>query len=86
MSLTKDVESLIDRQLDRWPDAAANYAALAGVKVKEFDVDGMCFKVQFNPARAVSLTIIQKGMSGYHVLFSKQMMFEEPTKSYPESH
>lgn len=54
MSLTKDVESLIDRQLDRWPDAAANYAALAGVKVKEFDVDGMCFKVQFNPARAVS--------------------------------
>lgn len=34
--------------------AAANFAALDGVEVKELDVDGMHIKVQFNPARAVS--------------------------------
>lgn len=54
MSLGKEVENLIDRQLKEWPAAAANYAALADVKVKELEVDGMHFKVQFNPARAVS--------------------------------
>ncbi len=54
MSLSKDVERLIEEQLQEWPAAAANYAALADVKVKEFVVDGMKFKVQFNPARAVS--------------------------------
>lgn len=54
MSLRNDVENLINEQLQQWPAAADNYAALADVKVKEFDVDGMHFKVQFNPARAVS--------------------------------
>lgn len=34
--------------------AAGNFEALKGVKVKEFDVDGMTVKVQFNPARIVS--------------------------------
>lgn len=34
--------------------AAGNFAALADVRVKDLDVDGMHFKVQFNPARAVS--------------------------------
>ena len=34
--------------------AAGNFAALANVEVKEFDLDGMHFKVQFNPARIVS--------------------------------
>lgn len=41
-------------QLAAWPMAAANFEALAGVKVKELDVDGMPFKVQFNPARIAS--------------------------------
>lgn len=34
--------------------AAANFEALGGVKVKELDVNGMPFKVQFNPARMAS--------------------------------
>lgn len=34
--------------------AAGNFAALADVRVKDIDVDGMLVKVQFNPARAVS--------------------------------
>ena len=34
--------------------AAGNFAALGNVEVKEFDLDGMPFKVQFNPARIVS--------------------------------
>ncbi len=48
------VSELINEQLANWPQAAENYAALRDVKVKDFDVDGMRFKVQFNPARAVS--------------------------------
>jgi len=54
MGLSKNVESLIKEQLRQWPAAAGNYAALTDVKVKEFDIDGMHFKVQFNPARALS--------------------------------
>lgn len=34
--------------------AAGNFDALANVKVKDLDVDGMHIKVQFNPARIVS--------------------------------
>lgn len=54
MALDKEVNELLGQQLLEWPQAADNYAALADVRVKEFDVDGMHFKVQFNPARAVS--------------------------------
>ncbi len=54
MALDEEVNELLGQQLSEWPQAADNYAALAGVRVKEFDVDGMHFKVQFNPARAVS--------------------------------
>lgn len=43
------VSELINEQLANWPQAAENYAALRDVKVKDFDVDGMRFKVQFNP-------------------------------------
>ena len=50
----KTVEKFIDEQLKAWPMAAANFDALNRVDVKEIDVDGMCVKVQFNPARAVS--------------------------------
>lgn len=49
-----DISAFIDRQLEEWPLAAANYAALGKVCVKELNVDGMPFKVQFNPARIVS--------------------------------
>lgn len=52
--LLHDIEKLIASQLIEWPQAADNYKALAGVKVKTLDVDGMKVKVQFNPARIVS--------------------------------
>ncbi len=54
MTSNHEVNTLIAEQLGEWAQACDNYAALADVKVKEFDVDGMHFKVQFNPARAVS--------------------------------
>lgn len=52
--LLHDIEKLIASQLIEWPQAADNYKALGGVKVKTLDVDGMKVKVQFNPARIVS--------------------------------
>ena len=55
MALTStEVNSFITAQIAEWPMAARNFAALANVEVKEFDLDGMHFKVQFNPARIVS--------------------------------
>jgi ATP adenylyltransferase/5',5'''-P-1,P-4-tetraphosphate phosphorylase II len=47
-------DQLIKDQLAVWPQAADNFAALANVKVKQLDVDGMNIKIQFNPARIVS--------------------------------
>jgi len=47
-------DMFISRQLDTWDMARENYRALSRVEVKEFDLDGMPVKVQFNPARAVS--------------------------------
>lgn len=54
MTDSSKVNEFIDRQLSQWPMAAKNFAALQDVKLKEFDVDGMHIKVQFNPARIVS--------------------------------
>ncbi len=53
-NLQQDIERLIESQLTEWPQASDNFKALAGVKVKTIDVDGMTVKVQFNPARIVS--------------------------------
>lgn len=48
-----DVDSFFTRQLSQWPMAAANFAALGNVLIREIEgSDG--FKVQFNPARIVS--------------------------------
>lgn len=49
-----EIKEFFDRQLEQWPMAKGNFDALAGVEVKTLDVDGMPFKVQFNPARIVS--------------------------------
>lgn len=54
MTDSKQVEQFIKEQFADWKVAADNYAALAGVTVKDFDVDGMNVKVQFNPARILS--------------------------------
>lgn len=48
------VDKLLTNQLDAWETAHNNYAALSGVQVKEVEVCGIPYKVQFNPARIVS--------------------------------
>lgn len=48
------IRKFISSQLAQWPLAHSNFDALKGVEVKEFDVDGMHVKVQFNPARIAS--------------------------------
>jgi ATP adenylyltransferase/5',5'''-P-1,P-4-tetraphosphate phosphorylase II len=50
----EQVNGLISRQMNDWSLAGNNYAALAGVKVKRFEVNGREVQVQFNPARIVS--------------------------------
>lgn len=42
------------RELDKWPMAAANYAALKDVETRQINVDGLTVSVQYNPARRVS--------------------------------
>lgn len=54
MADSKQINDFIAAQIAEWPQAAGNFAALADVKVKDLDVDGMHIKVQFNPARMVS--------------------------------
>lgn len=53
-ALVQQVSDLFASQLVEWQQAADNFSALAGVKVKTIDVDGMAVRVQFNPARIVS--------------------------------
>ncbi len=48
------ISEFFNQQLQVWDTARNNFAALANVKVKEFDVAGSKVKVQFNPARIVS--------------------------------
>lgn len=48
------IEKLFSDQLSSWELAKNNYTALSRVKVKELDVNGTHYKVQFNPARIVS--------------------------------
>lgn len=48
------INTLLTEQLASWEMARSNYAALARVQVKELDVNGTAYKVQFNPARIVS--------------------------------
>ncbi len=49
-----NIQQLLDEQLSSWKLASDNYLALQQVKVKELNVDGTRYKVQFNPARMVS--------------------------------
>ncbi len=51
---TEMVKELFEEQFASWEQANNNYKALDGVLVKEIQVDGFPFKVQFNPARIVS--------------------------------
>lgn len=51
---TDELMAFHRRQLAVWPMAAANFEALQAVEVKEFEVDGLTWKVQHNPARIAS--------------------------------
>jgi len=52
--MNQTIHNLINEQLTSWETARNNYEALSSVKVKELDVNGVPYKVQFNPARIVS--------------------------------
>jgi len=52
--MNQTIHNLINEQLTSWETARNNYEALSTVKVKELDVNGVPYKVQFNPARIVS--------------------------------
>lgn len=53
-TLAADARRLLAAQRDEWPTARDNFAALARVRTRELDVDGLRFRLQFNPARIVS--------------------------------
>lgn len=52
--MNEDIMALLDRQLSEWDTAQNNYVALQNVQIKEVQVEGVRYKVQFNPARIVS--------------------------------
>lgn len=54
MDMKHKIERLFADQLASWEWAENNYAALSRVKTKELNVNGIRYKVQFNPARIVS--------------------------------
>ena len=49
-----DALQLLEEQKEAWDLVGTNYAALDKVKTKSYEIDGNCWKVQFNPARIVS--------------------------------
>ena len=52
--MNQTIQNLLTEQLTSWETARNNYEALSTVKVKELNVNGVPYKVQFNPARIVS--------------------------------
>ena len=52
--MNETIQKFLTEQLADWETARNNYAALAGVQVRELNVCGVHYKVQFNPARIVS--------------------------------
>lgn len=52
--MNETIQKFLTGQLADWETARNNYAALAGVQVRELNVCGVRYKVQFNPARIVS--------------------------------
>ena len=49
-----DINQLIERQMHEWPFAAQQYEALQQTQCRELMVDGPVYRIQYNPARAVS--------------------------------
>ena len=52
--MNQKVKNLFAEQLNDWELARNNYNVLSGVRVKDLNVAGIPYKVQFNPARIVS--------------------------------
>ena len=52
--MNKQVDQLFQEQMKEWPLAAKNFEALAGVQTKDLKVNGINYRIQFNPARIVS--------------------------------
>ena len=52
--MNQKVNEMLVSQQTEWELARTNYSALKHVKVKELCVEGVTYKVQFNPARIVS--------------------------------
>lgn len=52
--MNQAIRHLLTEQTTSWETARNNYAALASVQTKELNVNGIPYKVQFNPARIVS--------------------------------
>lgn len=51
-----NIPELLHRQLAVWETARTNYAALAHAETKEVEVNGIPYRVQYNPARTRSST------------------------------
>lgn len=54
LSLMQAADALFVRQLEGWTLARENYAALASVRVRQVEVEGVPYRLQYNPARIVS--------------------------------
>lgn len=52
--MKEDLEQWTERQLAEWETARRNYAALSDVRTRGLEVDGCLYRLQHNPARAVS--------------------------------
>lgn len=52
--MNQTINDLLFEQVATWETARDNYAALSSVQEKELNVNGIPYKVQFNPARIVS--------------------------------
>lgn len=53
-SKKRRMESFINQQLKDWELANNNHVALKNIQVKNLDIKGISFRLQFNPARMVS--------------------------------
>lgn len=51
MNYSLQTNELLKNQTNNWELAKKNYSDLKLVKIKEFNMDGFSFKVQFNPGR-----------------------------------
>ncbi len=52
--MKESIRNLLNEQLLSWELARTNYQALKQVRIKELEVDGTRYQVQFNPARIIS--------------------------------